>query len=200
MTVRLQGGAQISASTASSGRGGTLTITAPESIALTGSGSIISAETSVRGAGGNLNLQAGIPYIQDQAEVTVSSSGRGSAGSLFVDADQLFLDNGSIRADTSGGGGNMNLRLPLILLRNGSNITTNATGANIPGGNINIDTQFLIAVPNEDSNISANSENFRGGNVSIDAIALYGIAPSMTSTPLSDITATGATSALPGTD
>ncbi len=118
----------------------------------------------------------------------------------FVDADRIFLDNGgSIRADTAGGGGNISLRSPLMLLRNGSNITTNATGRNIPGGNIDIDTEFLVAVPNEDSNISANSEDFRGGNVSIDAVSLYGIQPSSTSTPFSDITATGAKTALPGT-
>jgi filamentous hemagglutinin family protein len=198
--VNLQDGAQISASTFSSGRGGILLITAPESITLTGNGSVIAAGTDGSGTGGNLNFRTGTLNIQNQAEVTVSSSSTGSAGSLFVEADRIFLNNGGrIRADTSGGGGNISLRSPLILLRNGSNITTNATGANIPGGNIDIDTQFLVAVPNEDSNISANSQDFRGGNVNIDAIALYGIQPSMTSTPLSDITATGATSALPGT-
>ena len=254
--VNLQDGAQISASTSSRGRGGTLTITAPGSITLTGNGSIIAAETEGRGRGGNLRLttgdlniqnqaevtvsssgagsagslfvnadriflsnggriradsvgsgrggnltlQTGTLNIQDQAEVTVSSSGTGQAGNLFVDADRIFLDNrGRIRADTSGEGGNINLRSPLILLRNGSNISTNARGENIPGGNIAIDTQFLIAVPTEDSNISANSQDFRGGNVNINAIALYGIQPSLNPTPLSDITATGATSALPGT-
>jgi filamentous hemagglutinin family protein len=198
--VELDAGAQISASTSGSGRGGRLTITAPDSITLTGDGSIISAETSGRGIGGNLTLRTGNLNIQDQAEVTVSSTGTGSAGNLFVEADRILLNNGGrIRADTSGGGGNISLRSPLIVLRNGSNITTNATGRNIPGGDIGIDTGFLVAVPNEDSNISANSENFRGGNVSINAIALYGIQPSFTSTPLSDITATGATTALPGT-
>ncbi|MEP0914366.1 filamentous hemagglutinin N-terminal domain-containing protein [Leptolyngbya sp. GB1-A1] len=198
--VELSAGAQISASTSSSGRGGRLTITAPDSITLTGDGSIISAETSGRGAGGNLVLQTGDLNIQNQAEVTVSSSGQGRAGNLLVEADRIFLNNvGSIRADTSGGGGNINLRSPFIVLRNGSNITTNATGANIPGGNIDVDTRFLVGVPNEDSNISANSQDFRGGNVSINAIALYGIQPSVTLTPLSDLTATGATSALPGT-
>jgi filamentous hemagglutinin family protein len=198
--VELDSGAQISASTSSSGRGGRLTVTAPDSIILTGDGSIISAETSGRGIGGNLTLQTGDLNIQNQAEVSVSSSGRGIAGSLSVEADRIFLNNGGrIRADTSGGGGNIDLRSPLIVLRNGSNITTNATGVDIPGGNIDIDTEFLVAVPNEDSNISANSQDFRGGNVSINAIALYGIQPSLVSTPLSDITATGATSALPGT-
>jgi large exoprotein involved in heme utilization and adhesion len=110
-----------------------------------------------------------------------------------------ICDTTRIRADTTGGGGDINVRSPFILLRNGSNISTNATGANIPGGNIGIDTRFLLAVLKEDSNISANSEDFRGGNVRINATSIYGIQPSFTSTPFSDITATGATSTLNGT-
>uniref|UniRef100_UPI0009379883 beta strand repeat-containing protein n=1 Tax=Scytonema sp. HK-05 TaxID=1137095 RepID=UPI0009379883 len=198
--VNLQDGAQISASTSSSGRGGTLAIAAPESITLTGNGSVIAAGTGGGGAGGNLTLRTGTLGIQNQAEVTVSSSGTGTAGNLFVDANRIFLDNqGRIRADTSGGGGNINLRAPLILLRNGSNITTNATGNNIPGGNIEIDSRFLVAGKNEDSNISANSQDFRGGNVSINAYSIFGIQPRFQPTSLSDITATGANSALNGT-
>ncbi|MBD2520544.1 filamentous hemagglutinin N-terminal domain-containing protein [Nostoc sp. FACHB-973] len=198
--VNLQDGAQISASTFNRGKGGELTITAPDSITLTGNGSVIAAGTDASGDGGNLNLRTRNLNIQNQAQVTVSSSGTGSAGNLFVDADRIFLNNqGSIRADTLGGGGNINLRSPLIVLRNGSNITTNATGANIPGGNIGINTRFLVAVPNEDSNISANSEDFRGGNVRINAFSIFGIQPSLVSTPFSDITATGATFALNGT-
>jgi filamentous hemagglutinin family protein len=198
--VNLQDGAQISASTRGRGDGGDLTITAPESITLTGNGSVIAAETGGTGTGGNLFLTTGDLRIQDQAQVSVSSSNTGSAGSLFVDADRILLNKGGrIRADTSGGGGNINLRSPFILLRNGSNISTNAKGVNIPGGNIAIDTRFLIAVLSEDSNISANSEDFRGGNVSINAFSIFGIQPSLVSTPLSDITATGATTALAGT-
>ena len=198
--VQLQDGAQISASTSSNGRGGALTIAAPDSITLTGDGSVIAAGTGGSGAGGNLNLMTGTLNIQNRAEVTVSSAGTGSAGNLFVDAARIYLNNGgSIRADTTGGGGNINLRSPFILLRNGSNISTNATGVNIPGGNIAIDTRFLIGVANEDSNISANSEDFRGGNVRINAFSIFGIEPRPNPTSLSDITATGATSALGGT-
>jgi large exoprotein involved in heme utilization and adhesion len=200
VTVRLQEGAQISASTAGSGQGGRLTITAPESITLTGNGSIISAETSGSGTGGNLTLQTGTLAVQDQAQVTVSSSGAGIAGSLFVDADAIRLDTqGRIRADTTGGGGDINLRSPLILLRHGSNITTNARGSNIPGGNISIDTDNLVAVPSENSDISANSANFRGGNVTVRASGIFGIEFREQLTPLSDITATGASSELSGT-
>jgi large exoprotein involved in heme utilization and adhesion len=200
LRVNLQDGARISASTRGSGDGGDLTITAPESIALTGNGSVIAAEKGGGGMGGNLTLRTGNLSIQNGAQVTVSSSNTGRAGSLFANADRIFLKNGgSIRADTSGGGGNINLRSPLIVLRNGSNISTNARGSNIPGGNITIDTQFLVAVPKEDSNISANSRDFRGGNVSINAYSIFGIQPRPQLTSWSDITATGATSALAGT-
>ena len=198
--VNLQEGAQISTSTEGSGRGGTLMITAPEFITLTGDGSIIAAEAGGSGTGGNLNLTTGTLNIQNQAEVTVSSSGTGRAGSLEVDANQIYLDNqGRIRADTSGGGGDINLRSPLILLRNGSSITTNATGSNIPGGNITIDTDNLIAVPSENSDVSANSRDFRGGNVTVRANGIFGIEFQEQLTPLSDITATGVNSEFPGT-
>jgi filamentous hemagglutinin family protein len=190
--VNLQGGAQISASTSSSGNGGELKITAPDSITLTGDGSVIAAGTGGGGVGGNLKLTTDTLNIQNQAEVTVSSEGTGSAGSLEVDANQIYLDNqGRIRADTTGGGGNITLRSPLILLRNGSSITTDARGSNIPGGNISIDTDNLVAVPNENSDISANSADFRGGNVTIRASGIFGIEFRERITPLSDITATG---------
>jgi filamentous hemagglutinin family protein len=190
--VNLQDGAQISASTSGSGHGGQLTITAPESITLTGNGSIIAAGTGSSGMGGNLNLQTGTLNIQNQAEVTVSSEGTGSAGSLEVDADRIYLNNGGrIRADTTGGGGDINLRSPLIVLRNSSSISTNARGSNIPGGDISIDTDNLVAVPQENSDITANSEDFRGGNVTVRASGIFGIEFREQLTPLSDITATG---------
>jgi hypothetical protein len=91
--VSLQDGAQISASTSSQGQGGALAIAAPGSITLTGNGSIITAGTESGGAGGNLNLRTGTLNIQNQAQVTVSSSGTGRAGSLFVDADRIYLSN-----------------------------------------------------------------------------------------------------------
>jgi large exoprotein involved in heme utilization and adhesion len=110
---------------------------------------------------------------------------------LFVDANQIYLDNqGRIRADTTGGGGNINLRSPLIVLRNGSSITTDARGSDIRGGDISINTDNLVAVPSENSDISANSANFRGGNVTVTASGIFGIEFREQVTPLSDITAT----------
>jgi large exoprotein involved in heme utilization and adhesion len=117
-----------------------------------------------------------------------------------VEANQIYLNNqGSISADTSGGGGNINLRSPLILLRNGSSISTNARGSNILGGNIDINTDNLVAVPKEDSDITANSQDFRGGNITVRASGIFGIDFREQLTPLSDITATGVSEEFIGT-
>ncbi|WP_322677276.1 MULTISPECIES: filamentous hemagglutinin N-terminal domain-containing protein [unclassified Nostoc] len=202
LAVNFSGKSKASAATSGDGKGGTLSVTAPGSITLTGDGSLISAETTGSGAGGDLTLQAGDLTVRDGAQLTVSSTKGGIAGSLIVAADSLELyNNAKITADTTGGGGNIFLRTPLLRLRNGSAITTNATGKNIPGGNIDIDAKqgFIIAVPQENSDISANSKDFRGGNVTINAQAIFGIQPQNAPTPNSDITATGKDSSSNGT-
>lgn len=194
LTVNFSGKSKASAATSGTGQGGILSVIAPESITLTGDGSLISAETTGSGAGGDLTLQTGDLTIRDGAEVSVSSTNKGTAGSLFVTADSIRLDNNAkITADTTGGGGNIFLTTPLLILRDRSSITTNATGANIPGGNIDIDAKngFIIAVPQENSDISANSLDFRGGNVTINAQAIFGTQFRKTPTSASDITATG---------
>ncbi|BAZ16738.1 filamentous hemagglutinin outer membrane protein [Calothrix sp. NIES-4071] len=203
LKVDFQNGAQISASTSSSGTGGTLTITAPESITLTGDGSIVSAETTGAGNGGNLTLRTGKFIARDGAQVTVSSTNSGKAGNLTIDANSMLLDNGaSLKADTTGGGGNIFLNSPLLLLRRGSSITTNANGDNITGGNINIDAKngFIVAVPSENSDIRADSASARGGNVIIKNTAgIFGIQARKEPSPnTSDITAKGGAPDLSG--
>ncbi|BAY22050.1 filamentous hemagglutinin outer membrane protein [Calothrix sp. NIES-2100] len=204
LLVNLEDGAQISAATFNSGKGGTLTVTAPESITIRGNGSIVSAETTGKGRGGDLTLDTGSLIVQDQAQVTVSSVDSGEAGALTVDANSIFLDNqGKIRADTTGGGGNIFLNSPFLMLRRGSSITTNASGDKVAGGNITIDAKngFIIAVPSEDSDIRADSANFRGGVVRIsNAAGIFGIQPRNEPSPnTSDITVKGATADLSGT-
>ncbi|MCC5610079.1 filamentous hemagglutinin N-terminal domain-containing protein [Nostoc sp. CHAB 5834] len=202
-----QDGAQVVSGTGdnSQGNGGGLTVFASDFVELSGKSSN-SEDTSglfarSRGSGdaGSISITTRQLIIRDQAQVTVSSiaAGRGTAGSLIVDANSIYLNNrAKIAADTTGrrGGGDIFLRSPLLLLRNQSSITTNARGSGIPGGNIKIDATdgFIIAVPSENSDISANSADFRGGKVEISAQGIFGIQRRNTPTPESDITATGA--------
>ncbi|NEQ21993.1 MAG: S-layer family protein [Microcoleus sp. SIO2G3] len=176
-------GAVVSAGTLNEGLGGTLTITASDSVELSG----ISANGQFRsslltqafGAGnaGNLNISTAQLIVQDGAEVTVSSQGLGNAGSLAVDANSIVLENqGSLRGETASGlGGNITLDVQdLILMRDGSAITTTAAN-NGSGGNITINSPFIIAIPSENSDIVANADQGFGGRIDITATGIYGL-------------------------
>ncbi|MBD2387077.1 two-partner secretion domain-containing protein [Cylindrospermum sp. FACHB-282] len=197
----IQNGAQVNVGTSGAGKGGNLSVTA-ESVNLTGTSQLSATSgADATGDAGNLTINTRDLLITDPGGVFVSSLGRGNAGNIDINASFISLNNqGKINADTSGGGGNIFLRSPLVILRNQSAITTNATGENIPGGNITIDATdgFIVAVPQENSDISANSAESRGGQVIINAESIFGIQPRNTPTELSDITATGASPDLSG--
>jgi filamentous hemagglutinin family protein len=203
LIVNLKDEAQMSTATFASGKGGTLTITAPESITLTGNGTIISAETTGNGAGGDLSLSTEKLMVENRAQVTVSSRNQGQAGNLTVNANSILMDSqGKIRADTTGAGGNINLNVKdLLLLRNRSEITTNARGIGILGGNITIDAKngFLVASPFESNRISADSANFLGGNIKISVLDIFGFQLEAQRLDDNTITATGANEQLRGT-
>ncbi len=197
-------GAEVTISTFGEGSSSNLKVNATESVEVTGRGShgspsLLAAQTRTAYNGGTLRVETGRLAIGDGAQITVSSTTSGQAGTLELKAESILLNNqASLQANTTGGGGNISLTTPLLLLRRGSNITTNAQGSNIPGGNITIYTDNLVAVPKEDSNISANSQDFRGGDIKINASSIFGIQFRNAPTPLSDITATGKDSSLNG--
>ncbi len=199
-TLLVRDGSQVGTATFG-GKAGSLRVEAQD-VQIIGRESLLATSTQRNSTGnaGDLTIKTNTLLVRDEAGVSVGSLATGTAGKLEVDANQIYLDNqGRIRADTKGGGGNIDLRSPLILLRNGSSITTNATGSNIPGGDIIINTDNLVAVPSEDSNITANSEDFRGGKVIVTASGIFGIEFREQPTPLSDITATGVSEDFSGT-
>lgn len=203
--LRVLGGAQVATSTAGEGRAGDLTVRS-ESVQLSGrtpqgrSGLFATAIGGV-GAGGNLTVESDQLTLDSGAALSVGNfpsaegspipSGRGAAGNLQVEADQISLRNQSLlNADTvSGDRGNIRLQTDLLALRQGSRITTNATGT-ATGGNIDIESSgFILAVPSENSDITANAVFGDGGQVNITAQSILGIAEQPALTPQSDITA-----------
>jgi large exoprotein involved in heme utilization and adhesion len=192
-------GAQVSAGTFSTGEGGTLSITASDTVEVIGTSangrvpSRLTVQTSGTGNARDLTIATEQLTIRDGAEVNVSSTGTGNAGVLRVEADTIRLDNqGKISADTSGGGGNINLSTGNLILRRGSSISTDARGRDITGGNITIDTDNLVAVPKEDSDITAKATESFGGRVIVNAFGIFGTQFRPQDTPLSDITASSA--------
>ncbi|MEH2024397.1 MAG: S-layer family protein [Nostoc sp.] len=153
--------------------------------------SAITASSDNAFAAGSVNITANLLQVRDGAQITVSNTGSGDAGNLNVTAGNLFLDKGaSLRAEVNGGNqGNINLTTnEVLLLRHGSNITTNAQGAST-GGNININAAAIVGLANENSDIVANAILGSGGNINITTQTILGLQFRPQLTPQSDITA-----------
>ncbi len=198
----VQDGAEVTVGTGtvSQGKGGTLSVTASDSVELSETApnplntSGLFARSRGTGDAGSLTIATGQLIVRDGAQVTVSSLGSGNAGKLEVAAGSIRLDNlGAIIAETaSTQGGDITLQAQdSLLLRNNSRISTTAgtEGAGGNGGNITIKTPFIIAVPSENSDISANAFRGNGGKVAITAQTIFGSQFREQPTPESDITA-----------
>ena len=197
--LRVFNGGQITSSSLGQGSAGNVTVQVNQ-IDVEGSHplpngsqlpSSISASSASRFAAGSVNVTADTVQVRNGAELTVSNSGSGDAGNLNISARKVFLDQrASLRAEVNGGSqGNIQLQAKdLLLLRHGSNITTNARGAST-GGNITIQAGFIVAVLQENSDIVANAVLGSGGNIQITTQGIFGLKYQPQLTPNSDITA-----------
>ena len=199
----IENGAQVSAGTFGEGQGGTLTVTASDSVQVSGfvidpGGAKVASRLATRtqgtGAAQDLTITTGTLIVRDEAQVDVRNLRSGQAGNLVITAGSIQLDNrGKLTAETvSGDGGNIILRdLELLLMRRDSKISTTAGTAKAggDGGNIEIDTDFIVAVPRENSDIIANAYTGRGGNINITTQGIYGLEYRSGLTTESDINA-----------
>lgn len=146
--LRLRDGGKVSAATSGAGQGGTLTVSASDTVEVLGNG---------LGEDGQL-----LP-----SRLEVSSEGTGDAGNLAIATNNLRLrDGGEIRATSDqAGGGNIDITAEDIRLRDGSLISASVFESIGGGGNITINSDVFIAL--EDSDILANAVDGRGGNITI---------------------------------
>ena len=106
--------------------------------------------------------------------------GRGQAANISISSQKLNLNKSFIATDgDSVSGGGIKLAIgDLILLRNGSGISTESGSKDrkSQGGNITINSPLIVATPINGSNkISANANGGNGGNVNIESQGLFGI-------------------------
>jgi len=140
------------------------------------------------GNAGSLTINTPLLSITDGASATVINDGPGKAGDLQINANSIFLDQGSINAATaSGNGGNIRLNLQdYLLMRNNSLISVTAMGSG-NGGNLSINAPIIAGL--EDSDIIANAIQGQGGNIYITTDGLFGLEYHPQLTPGNDITA-----------
>lgn len=179
-SLRVVDGAAISVGTFAAGNGGNLTVRAksieiigPNPLGGPSSTLVAQAFRGSTGNAGDITLITDRLYIQ-QGSVRAASVESGSAGNITIQANsQMILANdGRINASTVNGQGNITLMTPLLLMRRGSSITTNAAGSGT-GGNITINAGFLVSAPNENNDIIANAFAGSGGKITISAQGLF---------------------------
>ncbi|MEM6404478.1 MAG: hypothetical protein AAF757_30345, partial [Cyanobacteria bacterium P01_D01_bin.116] len=183
---------EISASTVD-GTAGNLEINAADSIKLTGKGGL-SVQSTEGGIAGSVTAKTNQFDINDEARITVSSK-LGQAGNLDITADNLFLTQGILTAETGVGdgseGANITLDIKdLLWIQNDSLISAEAfETAN--GGNITINNPqgFVIGLKFENSDINANATLGNGGNIDITTQNIFGLTFREEKTSYSDITA-----------
>ncbi|MBD2448596.1 filamentous hemagglutinin N-terminal domain-containing protein [Nostoc sp. FACHB-152] len=174
-----QPGAEISASTTSSGIGGNLELNAPNSITLSGDGQL-TVESKGTGNGGSISIHTRQLTIEDHAKISASGENTGKGGSIDIQAEKLKLDRGEIISESKQSeAGNINLKLNnLLLLRHNSTISTSAGTQHSKGngGNIEINVKdgFVIADPSENSDIIANAYGGNGGKINMRANRILG--------------------------
>ncbi|MBD2492319.1 filamentous hemagglutinin N-terminal domain-containing protein [Aulosira sp. FACHB-615] len=195
--LEINSGGQLRTTTFQAQKAGNITLQIPNQLILSGrdSGLFANTENGSTGNGGGIDIDPQRLIIRDGATIAVNSQGEGIGGDINLQAGYLFLDNGSISAQTrSNTGGNINLSIDdLLLLRHGSQISTTAGNQQFGGngGNIFINARngFIVAVPSENSDITANAFTGNGGRVDITTQRIFGIQEPSFPTLFSDITA-----------
>ncbi|MGB3299378.1 MAG: S-layer family protein, partial [Phormidesmis sp.] len=191
--LHLFNGGQITASTDGAGKAGNVNIQSGvidiEGTSANGLfNSSISSRSSTLADAGSVVLRGDRINLRDRGTVSVSNLAGGSAGNIDLISNTLYLNNGSVQAEANAGSqGNVNIESrDVALLRQGSRITTNATGT-ATGGNIGLKAPLIIGLENSD--ISANAIAGNGGNIQLTTQGLIGLAFREQLTPQSDITA-----------
>ncbi|MGD1701889.1 CHAT domain-containing protein [Dapis sp. BLCC M229] len=139
----------ISASTSSTGNGGNINISAPETINIQGNG-FIAVETTDIGNAGTINIDTKNLTLSDQVAISASTEDKGNAGVININTNNLTLETGT-------------------------SLTTETNDAG-KAGEIEINTRQLTI--GEDAQISATAREGAtnteaGGNITINATDLF---------------------------
>ncbi|MEH1840025.1 MAG: filamentous hemagglutinin N-terminal domain-containing protein, partial [Nostoc sp.] len=150
-TLRLEGGALISASTFGTGKGGSLTVDAQDVQIIDGALSANALPNST-GNAGDITLRTNTLLVRDGSVVSSSIAGAGKGGSLTVDAQNVQLIGtspdgqfpsglfASGQLNSTGDAGDITLRTNTLLVRDGALVSVN-TFSKGKGGSLTVDAQ-----------------------------------------------------------
>ncbi|BAY28749.1 filamentous hemagglutinin family outer membrane protein [Nostoc carneum NIES-2107] len=186
--LNILGGAQVSTSARSEGKGGNLTIDATDSILVSGTGAIaddlsrsnilVSAESGAIKDAGELKITTQTLTVENGGRISADNFGSGKGGTATIDVRQLLIRNGGeVRAGSfsegSGGTLNVNATESVDVIGTGtvgSNtvVSTLFSQAQASGkaGNLNINTPELNVQDGAEITVSAKGTG-TAGNLTI---------------------------------
>ena len=136
------------------------------------------------GNGGNVRITTPQTVsIFNSGQITVDSEGAGNGGNLFINAGSLDLNSGSqLIAQTQNGQteqepSNINLQIEDILSLEGDSQISARAFNTANGGNVNIEADFVIAFSpsTEGNDIIASARGGAGGKIDIVAQEIFGL-------------------------
>jgi len=171
LSVFFQNGAQISASTSGASKGGSIMVSAPESVTISGNGILsATADASSTGIAGDVFLTTPLLTITNGARVSASTNSLNASatgGNLTIQAEQLNLTGKStIDAGTTGAapGGDLNLNTGNLTVTDGAKVTVSSTGTGDAGNlNVNANNVFL-----DNGQLIAETASGEGGNINLN--------------------------------
>ena len=179
-SLLVRDGAQVSADTRGEGKGGSLQITADDSvdvIGTTANGKFFSGlftQSAGSGDAGNLTIDTGSLLVREGAFITSASRGEGTAGDINIKVrNTLQAENGTISTNTRRfSGGEIAIKAGNIRLFGDSDIRTDVASGAGGGGNITLTADSIVAF--SDSDILAFARDGKGGNITLNTPAFFG--------------------------
>ncbi|WP_335052345.1 S-layer family protein [Nostoc sp.] len=174
----VQDGAQVSADTFGAGRGGSLTVNAPDVqlIGTSADGQVSSglfAQTESTGDAGNLTINSQHLLVQDAAQVSAITSGAGKGGSLTVNAPDVQIigisADGQVssglytQTQSTGDAGNLTINSQHLLVQDAAQVSAGTFGAG-KGGSLTVNAPDVQI-------IGISADGHAGSVLSVDAIS-----------------------------
>ena len=177
----VQDGAQVGTVTVSEGRGGTLTVTATDSVQLIDTSAngvflsgLFSQTQGGSGSAGDIQIATGRLIVQDGAQVSTSTAGEGQGGRLTATvSDSVQLSGTSAKGSSSGlftvtqGGsgsaGNLRIETRRLTVQNGAQVSASILGGGLgKGGTLSVSASESVELIGTSANSLLRSGLFVG--------------------------------------
>ncbi|MEI2581839.1 S-layer family protein, partial [Scytonema sp. PRP1] len=138
------------------------------------------------GKGGNINVTSGSVSLTDGARLFASTSGKGDAGSVFVQAKDSVSASGNsyifsdVEYGAVGNGGNVNINAATLSLKDGAQLSTSVRGASSTqragqgqAGNVDVNVTGAVTIAGKDTGYSGifsylgSGAIGKGGNINV---------------------------------